>query len=195
MSTPNPTVNFYFDKDRKWAPEQRRLREIALATGLAEDLKWGHPCYTLDGSNVMLIHAFNDYCALLFHKGVLLPDPDALLIQQTENVQSARQLRFTSLTQINDMAPIIAATIDAAIAVEKSGARVVFKAMQDFAMPQEFVDALDADPELAAAFRALTPGRQKGYLLHFAQARQSKTRVARIEKAHPRMLLGKGLDD
>ena len=195
MSTPNPTVNFYFDKDRKWAPEQRRLREIVLASGLAEELKWGHPCYTLDGTNVMLIHAFNDYCALLFHKGVLIPDPDTLLIQQTENVQSARQLRFTSLTQINDLAPTIAAYIDAAIAVEKSGAKVAFKDTQDFAMPQQFVDALDADPKLAAAFRALTPGRQKGYLLHFAQAKQSKTRVARIEKAHPRILLGKGLDD
>ena len=195
MSNPNPAVDFYFAKDRAWAPEQRRLRQIALASGLEEALKWGHPCYTLDGTNIMLIHAFNDYCALLFHKGVLIPDPDSLLIQQTENVQSARQLRFTSLPQIEDMAATIDAYIDAAIAVEKSGSKVAFKDTKDFAMPQELVDALDTEPDFAAAFRALTPGRQKGYILNFAQPKQPKTRQARIDKAHPRILLGKGLDD
>ncbi len=192
---PNPKVNFYFEKDRSWAPEQRRLRDIALSSGLIEDLKWGHPCYTLQGTNVMLIHAFKDYCALLFHKGVLIPDPDALLIQQTDNVQSARQLRFTSLAQIERMAPTIAAYIQAAIKVEESGEKVAFKDTKDFSIPEEMVNALDADPEFAAAFRALTPGRQKGYLLNFAQPKQSKTRQARIEKALPRIMLGKGLDD
>ena len=195
MSTPSPTVDPYFAKDRAWGAEQRFLRKIALASGLTEELKWMHPCYTLDGTNVVLIHAFNDYCALLFHKGVLIPDPDGLMVQQTENVQSARQLRITSVAQITQMTRTITDFIQAAIQVEKSGQKVAFKDTKDFAMPEELVNALDSDPDFATAFHALTPGRQKGYLLNFSQAKQSKTRQARIEKAHPRIMLGKGLDD
>ncbi|MEO8241505.1 MAG: YdeI/OmpD-associated family protein [bacterium] len=195
MSQPNPAVDPYFAKDRAWKPEQIKLRALCLASGLVEELKWYHPCYTLDGTNVCLIHAFKDYCAILFHKGVLIDDPENILIQQTENVQAGRQLRFTSLAQIEQMEPTIAAYIDAAIAVEKSGAKVPMKETKDFDMPEELVNRLDADPEFAAAFHALTPGRQKGYILNFSAAKQAKTREARIEKAVPRIMAGKGLDD
>ena len=195
MSTPNPKVNWYFEKSEGWGPEQTLLRQLCLATPLTEELKWGHPCYCLNGANVVLIHAFKDYCALLFHKGVLIPDPENLLVQQTENVQSARQLRFTSLAQIELQIPAIKTCIAAAIEIEKAGLKVAMKETKDFAMPDELVNALDANPDLASAFHALTPGRQKGYILNFSAAKLAATRIARIEKATPRILQGKGLDD
>lgn len=195
MSVPNPAVEFYFTKATSWAAERAMLRQIALASGLTEELKWGHPCYTLNGANLVLIHCFKDYAAYLFHKGVLLPDPEGILVQQTENVQAARQIRMTSLAQIKAMQPTLNAYIAAAIAVEKSGAKVPMKDTADFAMPQELIDALDGDPGFAAAFRALTPGRQRGYTLYFDQAKQAKTRAERIEKYRAAILAGKGMDD
>ncbi len=191
----NPKVDPYFDKPRKWQAEQRLLRTIALASGLTEELKWKHPCYTLDDANVFLIHAFKDYCAYLFHKGVLLKDPAAILIQQTKNVQSARQIRFTSLEQIATLEPSLHAYIVEAIAVEKAGLKVDFKPTAKFDMPEEFQSKLADDPDLSTAFDALTPGRQRGYLLYFSAAKQAKTREARIEKSVPQILKGKGLDD
>ncbi len=195
MSAPNPAVDFYFTKSKNWGPEQRLMRQIALGMGLAEDLKWGHPCYTLNGANIVLIHAFKDYCAYLFHKGVLMPDPDAILIQQTPNVQSARQIRMTDLAQIKAMEPLLKAYIAAAIAVEKSGLKVAYKATEDFFLPQELVNAMDANPDFAAAFHALTPGRQRGYCLHFSQPKQSKTRSERIAKFSDAIFAGKGFQD
>ena len=171
------------------------LRELALDTGLTEELKWGHPCYTLKGKNVSLMHGFNDYCALLFHKGALLKDDHGILVQQTANVQSARQIRFGSLKQIKEMAPVIRSFMEQAIVVEKEGMKVPLKSTQEFAMPEEFAAKLKAMPALKKAFQALTPGRRRGYLLHFAGAKQSKTREARIEKNVGRILTGKGLDD
>ncbi len=195
MSTPNPSVNWYFQKSKSWTAEKKALRQIILATDLNEQLKWGHPCYTLNGANIVLIHAFKDYCALLFHKGVLMDDPAQILVQQTENVQSARQIRFTSAAQINDMADTLTDYIMAAIEVEKAGRKVVMKEAKDYPLPIELLNKLDADPDLAAAFRALTPGRQKGYSLYLNAAKQAKTREARVEKSIPRILLGKGVDD
>lgn len=191
----NPTVNWFFEKDGQWKTAFALLRELALDSGLTEELKWGHPCYTLKGKNVFLIHGFNDYCALLFHKGALLKDDHGILIQQTANTQSARQIRFTSLKQIKDMAPVIRSTMQQAIAIEQSGAKVPLKKTAEFAMPDEFAKALKQMPELKKAFNALTPGRQRAYLLHFAGAKQAKTREARIEKHVERILAGKGLDD
>lgn len=191
----NPKVNLYFDKAKKWQDEQRKLRTIALASGLNEDLKWQHPCYTLQNANVVLIHAFKDYCAYLFHKGALLKDASGILIQQTKNVQSARQIRFTGLQQIIDLEHTLHAYIREAIDVEKAGLKVDFKPTAEFDMPQEFQNKLADDPDLSAAFDALTPGRQRGYLLYFSAAKQAKTREARIEKSVPLILDGKGLDD
>ena len=192
---PNPKVDFYFTKAKSWQAELETLRTIALSSPLTEDLKWGCPCYTLDGGNIVLIHVFKDYCALLFFKGALLPDPENLLIQQTENVQSARQLRFTSANQIAEMKATIQAYIDQAITVEKSGEKVPQKDPKDLTYPGELLNAFDNNPDLKAAFDALTPGRQRAYNLHFAEAKQPKTRSARIEKATPDILAGKGLDD
>ena len=192
---PNPSVDFYFAKAKSWGPELQSLRTIALSTQLTEELKWGHPCYTLDGTNIVLIHAFKDYCALLFFKGALLPDPANILIQQTENVQAARQIRFTSAAQITQMDATVIAYIHQAIAAEHSGLKVAFKATKDFPLPDELLGELDENPDLAAAFHALTPGRQRGYALYFAGAKQSKTRQARIEKSIPGILEGRGLDD
>ncbi len=191
----NPKVDFYFNKASKWQEEYQKLRTIVLDCGLTEELKWGVPCYTLNGSNVVLIHGFKEYCALLFHKGALLKDSEDILIQQTENVQAARQLRFTELEEILELEPIIKAYIHEAIEVEKAGLKVELKKTKEFDMPEEFQTALDEDPELKDAFKALTPGRQRGYLLHFSGAKQSKTRVSRIEKATPDILAGKGLND
>jgi uncharacterized protein YdeI (YjbR/CyaY-like superfamily) len=191
----NPAVTPYFDKPRKWQTEQRHLRTIALSSGLTEDLKWKHPCYTLNGANIFLIHAFNDYCAYLFHKGVLLKDPEGILIQQTKNVQSARQIRFTSLDQIIALEPTLQAYIQQAIEVERSGLKVDFKPTDEFDMPEELLNKLDADPSFNEAFTALTPGRQRGYRLYFSAPKQSATRVARIEKCVPQILKGKGLND
>jgi uncharacterized protein YdeI (YjbR/CyaY-like superfamily) len=194
-SKPNPKVDWYFDKAKQWPNEIKKLRSIALGTGLTEELKWGCPCYTLQGVNIVLIHTFKEYCALLFFKGALFKDPEGILVQQTKNVQSARQIRFASLKQINAMKAVVTAYIHEAIAVEKSGVKVELKKTSEFEMPEEFMNKLDEDPDLKAAFEALTPGRQRGYLLYFASAKQAKTRAARIEKYTQQILAGKGLDD
>jgi uncharacterized protein YdeI (YjbR/CyaY-like superfamily) len=191
----NPLVSKIHGKEKRWCAEFAALRQLCLASGLNEELKWGQACYDLNGGKVVLIHGFKDYCALLFMKGALLIDPKGILIQQTKNVQSARQIRFTSLPAINKQKTAVRGYITEAIAVEKSGAKVQKKAVADYEMPAEFLNRLDDDPELAEAFRALTPGRQKGYLLHFAGAKQSTTRAARVEKHAPRILRGLGLDD
>ena len=191
----NPTVSQAHGKEKRWVAEFAALRRLCLASGLNEELKWGQACYDLEGGNVVLIHGFKDYCALLFMKGALLKDPKGILIQQTRNVQSARQLRFASLADINKQKAVIKAYIEEAIALEKSGAQVKKKGVAQFDVPEEFQRRLDEDVELAKAFRALTPGRQRGYLLHFAAAKQSTTRAARVEKHAPRILQGRGLDD
>lgn len=191
----NPKVNWFFEKDGQWKEAFAMLRAIALDSGLTEDLKWGHPCYTLKGKNIFLMHGFNDYCALLFHKGALLKDDEGILVQQTANVQSARQIRFSSVAQIKKMERAIALYMQAAIDLEKAGAKVPLKKTAEFDMPDEFKKALKEMPALKKAFNALTPGRQRGYLLHFSGAKQSKTREARIEKNADRILEGKGLDD
>jgi len=191
----NPLVSKVHGKERRWSAEYAALRQLCLASGLNEELKWGQACYDLDGGKVVLIHGFKEYCALLFMKGALLKDPKGLLVQQTKNVQSARQIRFTSLAHINKQKAAAKAYIAEAIAVEKSGAKVKMKSVADFDMPQEFLTRLDDDPELAEAFRGLTPGRQKGYLLYFGGAKQSATRAGRVEKHSPRIMKGLGLDD
>lgn len=191
----NPLVSKVHGKEKRWSAEFAALRKLCLASGLHEELKWGQACYDLDGGKIVLIHGFKDYCALLFMKGVLLQDPKGILVQQTKNVQSARQIRFTSLADINKQKPAVKAYIMEAIAAERSGAKVQMKGVADFEMPAEFLQRLDDDPELAEAFRELTPGRQKGYLLHFAGAKQSATRAARVERHAPRILRGLGLDD
>ena len=195
MNGPNPKVDFYFNKAKKWQEEIEELRSIALDCGLAEELKWGCPCYTWQGNNIVLIHTFKEYCAFLFFKGALLSDADGILVQQTENVQSARQVRFTNIDEIVEMTTTLKAYIHEAIEVEKAGLKVEFKKTDEFRMPDEFRYKLDRIPALKTAFEALTPGRQKGYLLHFSQAKQSKTREARVEKYIPQILDGKGLDD
>ncbi len=191
----NPKVDFFFEKPGQWQEEYKKLREIILDCGLDEELKWGHPCYTFRKANVVLIHGFNDYCALLFHKGALLKDPDQLLIQQTENVQAARQIRFTRLAEITEMEDTLKSYIYEAIEVEKAGLKVKMKKTSEFPMPEEFRSRLDEDPGLKAAFEALTPGRQRGYLLHFSQPKKSETKVSRIEKAIPAIFEGKGMND
>ncbi len=191
----NSTVTKVHQKEKRWSAEFAALRQLCLDTGLNEELKWGQACYDLGGSNVVLLHGFKDYCALLFMKGALLKDPKGILVQQTKNVQAARQIRFTSLADVKKKSAAVSAYIRDAIAVEKSGAKVPMKSAAQFDMPQEFLTRLDDDPELAEAFHALTPGRQKGYLLHFAGAKQATTRAARVEKHAPRILKGLGLDD
>ena len=191
----NPKVDFYFIKTEKWQHEIKMLRTIVLDRGLAEELKWGVPCYTLEGNNIVLIHVFKDYCALLFFKGALLKDAERILIQQTQNVQSARQIRFTSVKQIEEMEAVVKAYIQEAIEVEKSGLEVEFKKTTEFAIPTEFQNQCDEIPELQTAFDALTPGRQRAYLLHFSAPKQSKTRESRVEKAMPKIFDGKGLND
>lgn len=191
----NPLVSKAHGKERRWGPEYAALRQLCLASGLSEELKWGQACYELSGSNVVLIHGFKNYCALLFMKGALLKDPKGILIQQTRNVQAARQIRFASLADINKQKSAVKAYIKEAIAVEKSGARVKMRSVAQFHVPEEFQKRLDDDAELAEAFHALTPGRQKGYLLHFAGAKQSATRTARVAKHAARILKGLGLDD
>ena len=195
MNTPNPKVDFYFNKSGKWQDAVTQLREITLGCGLTEELKWGHPCYTLGKSNIVLIHDFKEYCALLFFKGALLKDPQNILIRQTENVQAARQIRFTNTQEIVEMKSALKSYIDEAITVEKSGLKVEMKKTAEFSMPEEFQHQLDQSPDLKAAFEALTPGRQRAYLLYFSSAKQSKTRISRIEKYMPQILAGKGMDD
>lgn len=191
----NPIVTKVLGQEKHWKAELAALRELCLASGLNEELKWGQACYDLNGTNVVLIHGFKEYCALLFMKGALLKDPKRILIQQTKNVQAARQLRFTSVAEIKKQQSAIKACIKDAIAVEKSGAKVKMKSVAQFEMPEEFQKRLDKDGKLAEAFYALTPGRQKAYLLHFADAKQSATRAARVEKHAPRILDGLGLND
>lgn len=191
----NPKVDWFFNKDTRWKAEYEKLRAIILDCGLTEDLKWGHPCYTFRKSNIVLIHGFKEYCALLFHKGALLRDTHGVLIQQTENVQSARQIRFTGLREIADMEKTLKAYIYEAIEVEKAGLKVELKKTSEFNMPEEFQKALDEDPDLKVAFEALTPGRQRGYMLYFSAAKQSKTRTSRVEKYRQHILDGKGLND
>ncbi|GAB2862967.1 YdeI family protein [Pseudoduganella ginsengisoli] len=195
MTKKNPKVDWFFDKDTPWKDAYAKLRSILLGCGLTEELKWGVPCYTEGGHNVVLIHGFKEYCALLFFKGVLMKDFNAILVQQTANVQSSRQIRFTSAAQVEEMQHVLKVYVEDAIAVEKSGAEVAFKKTDEFNMPLEFQIQLDELPELKAAFEALTPGRQRGYLLHFSSAKQAKTRESRVEKCIPKIMEGKGLDD
>ncbi len=191
----NPKVDAFLKRAKKWQEEFTRLRAIALGCHLTEKMKWGQPCYTLDDRNVVLIHGFKDYCAYLFFKGALLKDAEGILIQQTENVQAARQIRFTHLREIVQMEPILKTYIKEAIKVEKAGLKVALKKTAEFAVPEEFQTHLDRDPALKTAFTELTPGRQRGYLLYFAAAKQAKTREARIKKCRPQILEGKGLTD
>ena len=191
----NPKVDAFLDRTTEWRREIEALRKIILDCGLTEDFKWGWPCYSADKKNVVLIHGFKDYCALLLFKGALMQDPEGILIQQTENVQAARQIRFSGLDEIKRMDNILKAYIHQAAEVEKAGLKVDFKKTTEFPMPEEFQDRLDAMPELKKAFEALTPGRQRGYLLHFSSAKRSATRQARIEKCMPGILEGKGLQD
>lgn len=188
-------VDRYIDKSKKWKEETILLREICLECGLDEDFKWMHPCYTFQGRNIVLIHGFKDYCALLFHKGVLLSDFENILVQQTENVQSARQIRFTDNQQIIDLKSVIKAYIFEAVDVEKSGEEVNMKKTADFDMITELRQAFENSPDLETAFYNLTPGRQRGYLLYLSQAKQSKTREERIKKITPKIFEGKGLND
>jgi uncharacterized protein YdeI (YjbR/CyaY-like superfamily) len=194
-STASPKVTAVIAKDKQWREEIEALRAICLASGLTEDLKWGKPCYALDGANVVLIHGFKAYCALLFMKGALLDNTQGLLVQQTENVQSARQIRFTSLGEIKQLAPRLEAILKQAIEIEKSGAKVNFKTASDFAVPEEFQAALKKSVPLKKAFEALTPGRRKQYLLFFGGAKQSATRASRVKNSIPNILKGKGMDD
>ena len=195
MNRMNPKVDFYFSKAKKWQEELEQLRRIVLDCGLTEELKWGCPCYTFEKSNIVLIHGFKEYCALLFFKGALLNDANGILIQQTENVQAARQIRFTNVREIVKMKRILKAYIHEAIEVEKAGLKVNFKKSTEFTIPEEFQNKLDEIPALRTSFKALTPGRQRAYLLHFSQPKQSKTRESRVEKHMQRILNGKGLND
>lgn len=191
----NPKVDWFFDKKTPWQQEYAVLRDIPLECGLTEELRWGCPCYTVDKKNVVLIHGFKDYCALLFFKGALLKDPKGILVQQTKNVQSSRQVRFTGVQEIARLRRVLKAYVTEAIAVEQAGLTVPKKATADFDVPDEFAEKLKTMPALKKAFRALTPGRQRAYLLHFASAKQSATRQARVERHVPRIMAGKGLDD
>jgi len=195
MKKINPKVDFYFKKAQKWQKEIEKLRTIILDCELTEQLKWGVPCYTFENNNIVLIHVFKEYCALLFHKGALLKDPIGILVQQTENVQAARQIRFTNVEEIDEMEHILKAYIQEAIEVEKAGLKVDFKKTSEFNMPEEFQRKLDENPALKTAFEALTPGRQRGYLLYFSAPKQSKTRESRVEKYTQQILSGKGLND
>ena len=191
----NPKVDWFFNKPGQWQEAYEKLRKIALDCGLSEELKWGCPCYTSEKRNIVLIHGFKEYCAFLFFKGALLKDPKHLLIQQTENVQSARQIRFSDAGEIAKLKATLKSYINEAIALEKSGVKVNLKQTSEFEMPVEFKEKLARTPALKRAFAGLTPGRQRGYLLYFSAAKQAKTRVARIEKYTPQILKGKGLDD
>ncbi len=191
----NPKVDFFFTKAEEWKEEFEKLRIIILDCGLTEELKWGVPCYTFQNKNIVLIHGFKEYCAILFIKGALLNDADGILIQQTENVQSARQIRFTYVREIVEMELILKAYIYEAIEVEKAGLKVNYKKTSEFIIPVEFQNKLDEIPALKTAFDSLTPGRQKGYIFYFSQPKQSKTRESRVEKCVQQILNGKGLDD
>jgi uncharacterized protein YdeI (YjbR/CyaY-like superfamily) len=196
MNPINPKVNWFFNKAGKWQDAYERLRTIVLDCGLTEELKWGCPCYTVgEDNNVVLIHGFKDYCALLFMKGALLKDAEGILVQQTKNVQSARQIRFKHVDEIQDMESTLKAYIKQAIKIEKDGVKVPLKKTSEFEMAAEFRNVLNKNPRVKKAFYTLTPGRQRGYLLYFSSAKQSKTREARIEKYTANILKGKGLED
>ncbi len=195
MSRMNPKVDAYFNKAKRWREELEKLRTIVLECDLTEELKWRHPCYAIGERNIVLIHDFKEYCALLFFKGALLKDVHGILIQQTKNVQAGRQIRFTHVRQIAEMKPILEAYIEEAIEVEKAGLKVELKKTAEFVMAEELKNKFTEVPALKAAFYALTPGRQRGYLLHFSAPKQSKTREARIENCMERIFKGKGLQD
>jgi len=194
-STLNPRVDEFLRKAKKWHKEFEKLRTIILKCELTEELKWGQPCYTFHKSNIVLIHGFKEYCALLFFKGVLLKDHNGVLIQQTENVQAARQIRFTNVREIVEMEPVLKTYVKEAIEVEKAGLKVNYKKTSEFKVSEEFRNRLDEIPALKTAFDALTPGRQRAYIFYFSQPKQSKTRESRIEKCMQRILNGKGLND
>jgi uncharacterized protein YdeI (YjbR/CyaY-like superfamily) len=201
MNKVNSKVDGFLKKAKKWREEFEKLRKVCLDCGLTEEVKWGKPCYTYpatagrQGNNIVLIHGFKDYCALLVFKGALLKDPKGILIQQTENVQAARQIRFTNVREIVEMEPALKAYIKEAIEVEKAGLEVDYKKTSEFVIPEEFQNRLDESPALKTAFYALTPGRQRGYLLYFSAAKQSKTRESRVEKCVQQILDGKGLNE
>jgi uncharacterized protein YdeI (YjbR/CyaY-like superfamily) len=195
MNSMNPKVDWFFNKAGKWQESFEKLRTIVLDCGLTEELKWGCPCYTFGDNNIVLIHGFREYCALLFFKGALLDDPEGILVQQTENVQAARQIRFADLREIFALEQTVKGYINEAVGVEKAGLKVPLKKTAEFNMPEEFERKLNCDPALKTAFYELTPGRQRGYLLYFSSAKQSKTRVARVEKYIPQIMNRKGLDD
>jgi uncharacterized protein YdeI (YjbR/CyaY-like superfamily) len=191
----NPKADFYFDKSEKWQKELEKLRTIILDCGLTEEVKWGVPCYKLQESNIVLIHEFKEYCAMLFFKGALLSDPKGILVQQTANVQAARQVRFTNVREIVKLASTLKAYVYEAIEVEKLGLKVNLKKTKEYPVPEEFQKKLNKMPGLKKAFEALTPGRQRGYLLYFSSAKQAKTRESRVEKYLQQILDGKGLED
>ena len=193
-SKPNPAVDWFFTKAKNWNAELLLLREIALSSGLSEDVKWGCPCYTLDGKNVVLIHAFKNYCAFLFFKGALMKDEKKVLIKQTEQVQGPRQIRFTSVAEIAKLKSSVTSYIKQAIELEKQGSKIEKKKISDYKLPDEFNKVLKQMPDLKKAFQSLTPGRQRAYLLHFSSAKQSSTREARIAKYLDKILSGKGMD-
>jgi uncharacterized protein YdeI (YjbR/CyaY-like superfamily) len=195
MNSMNPKVDEYLRKTKKWREEFEKLRTIILDCGLTEELKWGCPCYTFEKSNIVLIHGFKEYCALLFFKGALLKDANGILIQQTENVQAGRQIRFTNVREIVKIKTILKAYIHEAIDVEKAGLKVNYKKTSEFKVPEEFQNKLNETPALKKAFDALTPGRQRGYIFYFSQPKQSKTRESRVEKCMQQILNGKGLND
>lgn len=194
-SRTNPKVDEFLSKATKWKEEYEKLRNICLDFELTEEFKWKHPCYTFNSKNIVLIHGFKEYCALLFHKGALIKDDHGILIQQTENVQAARQIRFTNVQEIVEMETILKAYIHEAIEVEKAGLEVDFKKDTEYKIPEELQNKFDEIPALKAAFEALTPGRQRAYILYFSQAKQSKTRESRIEKYMEKILNGQGLKD
>jgi len=195
MNKMNPKVDGFLRNAKKWRDEFQKLRKVCLDCGLTEELKWGKPCYTYQGSNIVLIHGFKEYCALLFFKGALLKDPKGILVQQTENVQAARQIRFTNVREIVEVESTLKAYIKEAIEADKAGLEVSYKKTSEFVIPEEFQNRLDESPALKTAFDALTPGRQRGYLLYFSAAKQPTTREARVEKCLQQILNGKGLND
>ena len=195
MSEMNHAVDFFFDKESPWQAEYAALRTIMLGCGLTEELKWGCPCYTYEKNNIVLIHGFKDYCALLFFKGALMNDPNSILIQQTQNVQSARQVRFTNSKEIGKMRSTLKTYVYEAIEIERAGLKVKLKKTSDYPIPEEFQKKLNKSAALKKAFNGLTPGRQRAYIFYFSSAKQSKTRQERVEKYVKQILVGKGLDD
>jgi uncharacterized protein YdeI (YjbR/CyaY-like superfamily) len=195
MNIMNPKVDFFFEKAKQWQEEFEKLRMIVLDCGLTEELKWGQPCYTFQGRNIVLIHGFKEYCALLFFKGTFLQDTHGILIQQTENVQAARQIRFTNVREIVEMEPIVKACVFEAVEVEKAGLKVAFKKTSEYTIPEEFQKKLEEIPALKTAFDALTLGRQRAYIFYFSQPKKSGTREGRVEKYMQQILNGKGLND